>query len=477
MKRILDFLKIKRDERLPLSFFVLWMVALHGIIIYKYYPLFSQVTKNYYKLTVRNFTISGFDPLTYGVLTDWTAAYEIHRHPLLAFFYYPLYGLNQALIALTGVNCTQFLVAIVLLASSCFAFVLLLRIGKELIGLSQTEASVLAFFLFSFSHVMLSAICPDHFALSLPFLLLSIYVAGKRLKAKQEMTATETLVLFFLTAGITLNNGLKIFLANWFTKGKRFFRPKNLFLIVFLPSIFIWGFAEWEYQYYKADIVKERKQKKERRKEAKKQKMFAEFKQSTPIKDSLQQIKAFEDVWANHLKKVDSIEAKKPYKAHTGKPISTYRFLFWTDVTTDRVATIIENLFGESIQLHQQYTLKDVLTHRPVIVHYDWVWNYVVEGTILLLFIVGAWWGRNRKVMQIALSFATMDMVLHIGLGFGINEVYIMATHWIYILPLGCAYLLHHLKGNYRLAMNILLLVLTVFLMSYNTTLFVNYII
>ncbi len=33
-------------------------------------------------------------------------------------------------------------------------------------------------------------------------------------------------------------------------------------------------------------------------------------------------------------------------------------------------------------------------------------------------------------------------MMLHIGLGFGLNEVYIMAGHWIYAIPIAIGFLL-----------------------------------
>lgn len=116
--------------------------------------------------------------------------------------------------------------------------------------------------------------------------------------------------------------------------------------------------------------------------------------------------------------------------------------MIWTDITTPRMETAIENLFGESIQLHQKHTLEDVLVSRPVIVGYDWIWNYIVEGLIFLLFIVGLWCERHSKLMWMVFSFAVMDMILHMGLGFGIPEIYIMAAHWIYVIPISMGFLM-----------------------------------
>ncbi len=40
------------------------------------------------------------------------------------------------------------------------------------------------------------------------------------------------------------------------------------------------------------------------------------------------------------------------------------------------------------------------------------------------------------------MSYFGLDMMLHIGLGFGLNEVYIMAGHWIYAIPIAIGFLL-----------------------------------
>ena len=96
----------------------------------------------------------------------------------------------------------------------------------------------------------------------------------------------------------------------------------------------------------------------------------------------------------------------------------------WTDKTTSRSQTLVENFFGESIMLHQQNLLGDVFRNRPVIVKYQSAVNYVVEACIVVLFLLGILAGRKSKFLWLTLTFFLMDAALHIGLGFGINEVY-----------------------------------------------------
>jgi hypothetical protein len=65
----------------------------------------------------------------------------------------------------------------------------------------------------------------------------------------------------------------------------------------------------------------------------------------------------------------------------------------------------------------------------------------VVEGVLLLLFAGGIIAGWRERLLWVALSWFALDMLLHVGLGFGLNEVYIMAAHWLFVIPLTIAYL------------------------------------
>ncbi|MGP1472262.1 MAG: DUF6080 domain-containing protein [Prevotella intermedia] len=475
MNAIVGFLTIKREERLPVGLFFVWQLLLQTLAIAKYVPLFTKPSSNYYKLFVDNYHLSGFDPLTYLVVSDWSLAYDVNRHPLLALFYYPSSLLNQLLIHTTGINFSVYIVAVVLIFFSTYGFVLMLRIQRHIIGIASFDSAILAFILYSFSHILLSSIAPDHFVLSLFMLLLTLYIAGKQLQEQKEMSIWQTILLFLLTAGISLNNGLKVFLSNLFTRGKRFFTIKNIFLAIIFPAAAIFTIGEWQHEQFIADKIKASKVKKRNAIKAERKAMFATFRDTTHIKDSSKQEQTFQKMWKAHRKEVLRAEAKQPQKAHSGKPVSNKRFLNWTDVSTSRTETIVENLFGESIQLHQKHTLEDVMKTRPTIVTYDWISNYVVEALIFLLFIVGIWYGRRVKFLWLCLSFAALDIVLHIGLGFGINEVYIMTAHWIYVIPLSIAFFVRNTCGRTRQTLRILLVLLAIYLVVYNVSLLVQY--
>ena len=175
----------------------------------------------------------------------------------------------------------------------------------------------------------------------------------------------------------------------------------------------------------------------------------------------------------------DSIAKAKPKpvrRRKNGKPIANGEFIGWTDITTSRSESIVENLLGESIQLHQDYVLGDVLKSRPMIVSYNHWYNYAVEAVIALLFVLGVWAGRRSRFMWLVMSYFALDMVLHIGLGFGINEVYIMSAHWIYAIPIAIAFLLKNVgRRRYQLALKGVLALLALWLWAWNVMLIVGY--
>ena len=161
-----------------------------------------------------------------------------------------------------------------------------------------------------------------------------------------------------------------------------------------------------------------------------------------------------------HREKVLRAQAAKK-----GKPMEDRGFLKWTDISTSRWETVYENLFGETIQFHQQYLLEDTLVHRPVFVKYDWTLNYIIETLVLLLAVAGVWLGRRSRFLWLCLSCFAFDLFIHLVLGFGINEVFIMAPHWLFVLPIAIAFLLHRFRSR---LLRLFLLLLSLYLFIYN---------
>lgn len=476
--------RVKREERCLAVAMLVALVALNALVVCKYYNVFTPFNAHYWHLFISNFHISGFDPITYSVVSNWTAGYNVYRHPLLAFYMWLPYVLNQALMWLTGVNCAIFVVAAIQIFSAFYSALFLYRICHEIVGVGRKSATLLTVFYFGFAFVMLSTMVPDHFVISMMLLLLALYVSGKLMQKKRKLTIWQSALYFFLTAGTSLNNGLKIYLSMLFVNGRRIFRPKFMFLAILLPAALTWGAARLSYDHIvwprdmaakaaraKAKAAKEKKQKEEQaerhRQDSLRIAAFTDVQRDSLAKDS---------VAKDSVAKTNAAKPKPKRRRKNGKPIANGEFMGWTDITTSRTQSIVENLFGESIQLHEDYVLGDVLRSRPMIVDYRHAFNYCVETMVVALFLLGIWAGRRSRFMWLALSYFALDMALHIGLGFGINEVYIMSAHWIYVIPIAIAFLFKSAgQSRWHGLLCAAIGVLAVYLWIWNATLIVGY--
>lgn len=453
----MNVFKIRRDERWVALFAFALTVALNALVVYRYYGDFTPLHDNYFNLFVGRFRVSGFDPLTYYVVSHWEARYNVYRHPLLAFMMWVPYLINQGLMWLFGINFAQFIVAAILVFSATYSFLFLYRILRDIVGVGTGDSFLLAAFLFSFAYVMLSSMVPDHFILSMFMLLLTLYVSGMLIKQRREMGIGLGILLFVITAGISLNNGLKVFLSGLFTNGKRFFHPAYLMMAVILPAALIWGFCRWEYKQFvwegeqarHAVIAKKKAEKKKR------------------------------EARMDSLRRSGAKDSKGGLSHQTipkqGRPIAKGEFMRWTDISTPRWDSVVENLFGEAIQLHSDYLLQDEFRSRPVIVRYHHWFNYAIEALVILLFLHGIICGWRSRFMWLCMSFFLIDMALHVGLGFGINEIYIMSAHYIYVIPIAIAYLLKALAPMPRRVLRVIVTLLTLYLFAYNGYLIISY--
>ena len=453
--------KLKPEERIQAGVMLLVIVVLNGLFIWRMHDLFLQEGFGpYWKVFERELHLSGYDPLTYLGITDWDTVYNVYRHPLLAFMIWPFWLLNQGLTALLGVNCVQYLVALPVIVASFYSYIFIYRIHREVIMLGRYDATLLSVFYFSFAYIMLSVIVPDHFTISMFLLLITLYISGRCIQKGREFKWWQSALLFFITAGVTLSNGVKTFLSGFFVNLRDFFRPKYLLLAVILPAALLWGVAVWEYRTFALPKELARQE----AKAAKEKRIEEQVAQMSP------------EMRKNYEKRQERRAARlKAQSEKSGTPMKNYGFWKWTDITTSRIETIYENLFGETIQFHREHFLEDTLVFRPVFVKYDWLWSYVVEGIILLLFAVGLCCGWRSRFLWMSLSYFGFDMFIHLILGFGINEIFIMAPHWLFVIPLAIAYAFKKAKKNQHKALQLSVLALTAYLLVYNGCLLVDF--
>ena len=441
----MNIFKIKKEERIPSLIALLVFVLLNGLFFYKYSNLFLQAHHvSYWQLFAKTYHVSGFDAWSYIFMSNGKLYFEIPRHPLFAVILYPFYLINKELIATGDTNYAMIFMAILLIASAYYSFIFIYRVFREIIEVGKKDCLLLSAMLYSFGMVMVSMLVPDHFCWSLFLLTMTLYLAGKAMKEKKQLSAWTIGILSFLTGGVTLSNIAKTYLAAWFVNGKKVFAWKNMVAMI-LPAILLVGTAYL---------------------------IYTEIREPQFHTDKKIEIKA-------HAK--DTLQAHKDsihhawVLAHTGEPMKKEGFWKWTDMSTSRSDALIHNMMGESIQLHDSYLLDDMCVNRPTVVKYNYVFNYIIEGIVALLFILGIIVAVRHRFFLMALSGLALDTCIHFVMGFGLNEMYIMACHWIFIIPISIAYLLKSLTPSRQTIVRGITLLLTLYLWVWNGYLVFSY--
>ncbi len=442
-----NIFKVKKEERWLAFIMLAVFLTFNILLIASHYHVYTMGAHGgFWSIFTKNFRMSGYDNWSWITISGMRIHFITSRHPLYLTFLYPLYLLNHWLIEVFGHNFAVYFMAAIIVLSAFYAAVFAYRIFREVMELRRFDSTLLTVLLFSFGHILIPSMVPDHFIVSMMFLLMTLYICGKKMKKGELLTAWQSLLLTFFTAGMATSNGAKIFLAGLFTNRKKFFTWKYIGIGVILPCLLLIGIQQS--QYYLLEVPQK------------------------AVISNIEKVKRQKDP-----KGVEEFYKKRNawQKTHLGQTMSKESMLNWLDTSTPRTRTLVENFFGESIQLHQRYLLKDVAWDRPVFVTYNWITNYVIEAIMVVLFVLGIIFGYRKRFFQMLLAWFACDITLHLILGFGITEVYIMASGWAFIIPIGYGYLIKGLSHRYRQMLRGLLLVITIFLWAYNGGLTVNY--
>ncbi len=441
--------KIRKEEIWLAIVSAIIFSALNSLLIINHFSSFTRAGKlGAWTMFNNKLHFSGYDPYAYMMLTKFTTYYDINRHPVYTLLWYPFYLLNHWIKDTFDFNAAMFIVAFLVVVVSVYSAIFLYRVLRELLELKKSDSLWLTAMLFSFASIMTSAMSPDHFIFSMGILLMTLYVFGKCIKKGIQVKWWKAALLYFLASGVTLTNGLKILLGVLFVDGKSTFKIKNVILILILPTVLFVSIAYWQYNAY-----------------------------VLPRESAGRAIIAKKEAKDPKVATIDSINKIKN-KAISGETISDKPFLKWIDASSPRLDGFVENFWGESIQLHKDHLLGDVYLGRPAVTRYRSFVNYVVGGIFFVFFICGLYFGRREKLLQMLLAWMSVDLLIHVVLGFGINEAYINGCHWMFIIPVALGLLLkadllqkhsQWLSFGYR--------ILTIYLWGYNSVLIYNYLI
>lgn len=437
-------MQILRKEERPIAGVALVVfAALNALLIANHWQSFTRGAHvGFWSVFYNHLNMSGYDIFSLIFISCMRLHWNTLRHPLFVVLLLPLFGLNRLIMPPTEFNAAVLLMGALLVAADVWGAVLMHRLLRDVVEVRRMDAALLTALFYGFAHVMIATMVPDHFALSLPLLLLTLLIAGRKLKEGKPMKLWQSALLFFLTAGVTLTNGVKVALAAWFVNGRKVFAWRSIASFV-VPTLLLGAIYVWQ-----QDAIVAPQERKIKRIEA-----------AVAKKDPARIAKLNEH---NDFVKQQNGEALT----------KDVPLLEWSDITTDRWQSAVDNLFGESLQLHRDYLLEDVQQTRPVFVQYRSALNYVVEALLVVLLAVGAWTARREKFFLMVLAWFGFDMLMHMGFGFGLNEVYIMTAHWAFIIPIAAGYIL---RRSNSMAPRVLVAALAVWLWAYNAAIVIGY--
>lgn len=437
-------MQILRKEERPIAGVALVVfAALNALLIANHWQSFTRGAHvGFWSVFYNHLNMSGYDIFSLIFISCMRLHWNALRHPLFVVVLLPLFWLNRLIMPPTEFNAAVLLMAALLVAADVWGAVLMHRLLRDVVEVRRVDAALLTALFYGFAHVMIATMVPDHFALSLPLLLLTLLIAGRKLKEGKPMKLWQSALLFFLTAGVTLTNGVKVALAAWFVNGRKVFSWRSIAAFV-VPTLLLGAIYVWQ-----QDAIVAPQERKIKRIEA------AVAKKDPARIAKLQEHNDF-------------------VKQQNGEALTkNVPLLEWSDITTDRWQSAVDNLFGESLQLHRDYLLEDVQQTRPVFVQYRSALNYVVEALLVVLLAVGAWTARREKFFLMVLAWFGFDMLMHMGFGFGLNEVYIMTAHWAFIIPIASGYIL---RRSNSMAPRVLVAALAVWLWAYNAAIVIGY--
>ena len=437
-------MQILRKEERPIAGVALVVFAtLNALLIANHWQSFTRGAHvGFWSVFYNHLNMSGYDIFSLIFISCMRLHWNTLRHPLFVVLLLPLFGLNRLIMPPTEFNAAVLLMGALLVAADVWGAVLMHRLLRDVVEVRRVDAALLTALFYGFAHVMIATMVPDHFALSLPLLLLTLLIAGRKLKEGKPMKLWQSALLFFLTAGVTLTNGVKVVLAACFAGGRKVFAWRSIAAFV-VPTLLLGAIYVWQ-----QDAIVAPQERKIKRIEA-----------AVAKKDPARIAKLNEH---NDFVKQQNGEALT----------KNVPLLEWSDITTDRWQSAVDNLFGESLQLHRDYLLEDVQQTRPVFVEYRSAVNYIVEALVVLLLVAGAWIARREKFFLMVLSWFAFDMIMHMGFGFGLNEVYIMTAHWAFIIPIAAGYIL---RRKNSMAARVLVAALTLWLWAYNAVIVIGY--
>lgn len=384
-------MRTKNEERI-----IPFILLITSFLLYCFLGfLFLQKYPNY------EFHLSGYDVFLPEIIKDPIAhSTATIRHPLLSLFILPFH----LIYIVFKTNYIILLIIAGMTASSNFFLYLIL---KKIVGVNKWESLILSLLFISFAYILLMGIVPESYPFSLFFLTFSLYFIGTRINQVIKLKAYT--LLFFVTAGITITNGLKILAGILFNAIPR--RKKIIWISSIIISFFI--------------II-------------------------TPIYIGTKYLSSKEKTNVSYIRQEIQIQQQKKQQNSIGI-VKLPAFMNFIDFKTPYIPALIHNFIGEPIIFHNANLEQDVSSGRKAIESYPNLFYIIVPCSLFIIFVISLIINRKIKFVKYIICFWGVDIFIHVICRYALNEAYIFAPHWIMLIPIMLGYLLLKTRSKNRI--------------------------
>lgn len=364
----------------------------------------------------QNFSLFGYDTYGYTIgeaLIPYKLLFFKLRHPLFAFWLFPISLIAFLPKWLLGIASVLPVFTIASNIAISLSISLVWRICAYLNPNSIKGNIVFVFLYFSFAQIMILSFAVESFTFSSLALLAYIVYAWL---PQRRMNDYEQNIFFALIAGITLTNGAKFILAQWQTSKGLFaqfysmIKASLLFICLSIIGLTV-AIIRWYYVIFPAD-------------------------------PNMNLIKHLIGDTTNYILQSSPMQVLKEIGYNMG------------------VSSILFSIGS----LHEEL----MQTQGHLITEALYIWG------IPLFFLYGValyslWVNRRNSIIIVIIKFLIIDCFVHIIMGYGINEGWIFAGHWLFIFPIALSLITHNIRNYiFRKSYYLLVFLFSLFLFIHN---------
>lgn len=315
---------------------------------------------------------------------------QISGHPLLVAFYYPFVLIGNAIAFLTTFKVKTLFFVLLSSVMISLSSVYIFRYLREITNIQKFPAYLFTLFFAFFSTNLLLCFTPESFTLSAMFLAFNIYYNSSYIKKGTSPPFISNIILTdFVLGGVTITNVVKGAIPVLFFKEKKIsiFKKIAALALIFLAILCV------------VHIIS---------------------------------ITFFSKNY------IESIFLHR--EAFTNSALAGSSFF----------QMIFTHFFGAPVFFPEIMNYISYGTTLRYIIEgdYQFWWQYLFTGLLLLLVIVSLIKNYKEPFVQMIFLILLVDILIHCVLRFGINQPFIYGAHWVHCIPLLMGWLYTKLQGK-----------------------------